>query len=176
MLAWKLTLSWTPSMSTRGSCKKPVPERRKNSQMFMIGELCVCCVCVLSVLCVSVWLGWDACVEVYEESTFTIFYTVANFICRQPSYYCFVTHMLPLSLNLLSLVHYLHGHYYFPPLSLHKFKASVSDPRSLREGRERDKDRGRERDRDREREEYDGVSEVDTYPYGGNLTAPKVRE
>ena len=54
VLAWKLTLSWTPSMSTRGSCKKPVPERRKNSQMFMIGELCVCCVCVLSVLCVSV--------------------------------------------------------------------------------------------------------------------------
>jgi Ni/Co efflux regulator RcnB len=71
---------------------------------------------------------------------------------------------------------------------LHKFKASVSDPRSLREGRERDKDRDRDRDRDRERdrdrdrdrererEEYDGVSEVDTYPYGGNLTAPKVRE
>lgn len=79
-------------------------------------------------------------------------------------------------------------HYCFLLLSLHKFKASVSDPRSLREGRERDKDRDRERDRyrerdrdrerdrEREREEYDGVSEVDTYPYGGNLSAPKVRE
>ena len=61
---------------------------------------------------------------------------------------------------------------------MHKFKASVSDPRSLREGRERDKDRDRDRDRERERErdreEYDGMSEVDTYPYSNHLTAPKV--
>jgi hypothetical protein len=42
--------------------------------------------------------------------------------------------------------------------------------------RERERDKDRERDREREREEYDGVSEVDTYPYGGNLSAPKVRE
>lgn len=46
-------------MSTRGSCKKPAPGRRKNSQMFMIGELCVCCKC-------SMWLGGDACGEVFE--------------------------------------------------------------------------------------------------------------
>ena len=64
---------------------------------------------------------------------------------------------------------------------MHKFKASISDPRSLREGRERDKDRDREREREREkerereREEHEGGSEVDTYPYGGHLTAPKVK-